>query len=618
MMMASSKSFLSDTEKTFEYQNILPSLPIPPLQHTLDRYLDSVKPHVTEEEYRQTEFLVNQFASGLGKELHFKLSEKAKYMRNWLEKWWDEAVYLELRNPNALYGNMSGPGPYMYNLWTAKADSQLERASLMLNVITEYWQNLRRERLRPHKDNKGRSLCMNQFRRMFNCSRIPGHFKDELLYHFKTESEGDCPSNIIVLYKGRIFSIQSVDENDEPLTAPEFMILLQIIYKQCNSSPPGQGLANLTTLKRSDWAEARGRILALHPDNYHKLQEIEKSVFVLGLDDYSPKDESEVSWQGLGGNAEGKWFDKSLCVVVYKNGLIASNCDHAPTDAMVLVSCTYYVHLRVLEHKGSWQGTKTIRKLKAPMELELHLDPHIIKTISEAKTIFPKNCDSVEVLTSHFTEYGKSFIRKHKLHPDTHVQLALQLAYYRQHRRPAPTYETATTRRFYHGRTETMRSCTTEAINWCKAMVDPSVGGGRRYQLYKMAADRHNKLMDECSNFEGCDRHLLGLAMICREENIPLPQIFTDSSFFRSGGGGNFILSTSSVGYTPVYGGVAPMCSNGYGAFYRIENHQIVFFLTSWTEDKDTSVQQFAKDLHTTLQEMIKLIQTQVTESARL
>lgn len=30
------------------------------------------------------------------------------------------------------------------------------------------------------------------------------------------------------------------------------------------------------------------------------------------------------------------------------------------------------------------------------------------------------------------------------------------------------------TRKFYHGRTETMRPCTREAVDWCKAMIDPA------------------------------------------------------------------------------------------------------------------------------------------------
>lgn len=39
---------------------------------------------------------------------------------------------------------------------------------------------------------------------------------------------------------------------------------------------------------------------------------------------------------------------------------------------------------------------------------------------------------------------------------------------------PGCCYETAMTRRFYHGRTETIRSCTVEAVEWCKSMLDPS------------------------------------------------------------------------------------------------------------------------------------------------
>jgi hypothetical protein len=33
--------FTSKTEKTFQFDEQLPSLPVPTLQHTLDRYLDS-------------------------------------------------------------------------------------------------------------------------------------------------------------------------------------------------------------------------------------------------------------------------------------------------------------------------------------------------------------------------------------------------------------------------------------------------------------------------------------------------------------------------------------------------------------------------------------------------
>lgn len=49
-------------------------------------FFSKVKPHVTDEEYRQTEFIVQQFASGIGKELHKKLVEKASKERNWVRQ----------------------------------------------------------------------------------------------------------------------------------------------------------------------------------------------------------------------------------------------------------------------------------------------------------------------------------------------------------------------------------------------------------------------------------------------------------------------------------------------------------------------------------------------------
>lgn len=49
-----------------------------------------------------------------------------------------------------------------------------------------------------------------------------------------------------------------------------------------------------------------------------------------------------------------------------------------------------------------------------------------------------------------------------------------------------------------------------------------------------------------------------------------------------SGGGGNFILSTSCIGYTTVCGGVAPMCPHGYGVFYCIQEDRLYFCFIWW------------------------------------
>ncbi len=59
--------------------------------------------------------------------------------------------------------------------------------------------------------------------------------------------------------------------------------------------------------------------------------------------------------------------------------------------------------------------------------------------------------------------YGSRFIKEvAKASPDAYMQVALQITWKRLHSEPTAVYETATTRHFLHGRTETCRSLTTE------------------------------------------------------------------------------------------------------------------------------------------------------------
>lgn len=70
------------------------------------------------------------------------------------------------------------------------------------------------------------------------------------------------------------------------------------------------------------------------------------------------------------------------------------------------------------------------------------------------------------------TAYGKGLMKKCRISPDAFIQMALQLAYYRDAGRFSLTYEASMTRLYREGRTETVRPCTIESSAWVKAMVD--------------------------------------------------------------------------------------------------------------------------------------------------
>ncbi|XP_061179738.1 peroxisomal carnitine O-octanoyltransferase-like [Saccostrea echinata] len=611
--------FSSEDEKTFGSESELPSLPLPDLHHTLQRYLESVKPHVTDEEYRQTEFIVQQFASGVGKELHKKLAEKARNERNWLEKLWEEKRYLESDIPLAPFMNLIGLGPYYHHYWTPKTGTQLERAGILLHYDTKFWQFIRREKLKAEVDNKGRKLCMNQFRRAFSTCRIPGIFRDQLISHFKTESEGPTPLHAVVLYKGRFFCFDIVDENEEPLRPPEIQHQLTLIKDLCEREPPGIGLGALTGETRKKWAEVRRRLSALHPENFYNLKKIETSIFTITLDDFEPKDNSEAfTYTGGGTNPRDRWFDKCVNHVFYKNGICACICDHAPFDGMVMVTGFYYIDLNIKRSKGKWQGSMEIRNLAKPTELKFHADSVVIEAILAAEKFFLANASNLSCTIFKYTKYGKKKLRRCRYHPDTHVQLALQYAYYKTHHKPAPVHEPATTRRFYHGRTETLRSCTMEAVEFCRVMCSANALIQEQKFAYIKAANKHNKLMEEAKELRGCDRHLLGLATIAEELGIPRPLLFQDKSFTKSGGGRNFELFTSFIGYTPVFGGVGAMTKDGYGCFYHMEDNYIEMAVTTWRTSNIANSEKFAQVIQECLDHLDRLLLTDTPVTAQL
>ena len=72
------------SDRTFANDESLPDLPLPELGDTLRRYLESVKPHVTEEEFHSTKQIVEDFERNEGPVLHQALVDRTKTHRNWV------------------------------------------------------------------------------------------------------------------------------------------------------------------------------------------------------------------------------------------------------------------------------------------------------------------------------------------------------------------------------------------------------------------------------------------------------------------------------------------------------------------------------------------------------
>ncbi|XP_042231513.1 peroxisomal carnitine O-octanoyltransferase-like isoform X2 [Homarus americanus] len=564
----------SGKEKTFQYDEDLPCLPVPPLQQTLDRYLLSVKPHATDEEFEMTKEIVKKFESGIGKELHERLLAHAAKKKNWLDDWWLHYAYLIVREPLLPTMNTTGFHPLNFTLWKPSIEKSSEYGSLNLWGFLDFNLALREQRLKPQKSYEGTPFSMRQFRWLFNCTRIPGRGADSLYSTWKTKDEGDCPLHIIFLCHGHIWTMYPWDSAGKPLTPPELEVQLRHIRETSDALGPGPSLSVLTCDTRENWAQNRDWLKSLSVNNMRNLHHIDSSMLVFVLDDTTPENFNQ----------------------------------HTPYDAMVSVMLAHYQYLLFKEMNGKWTGPTEVRYFPMPTLLHFDMDAKLVEAISSAKETSLSYINNICAKLFIFADYGKDFLRTHKLHPDAFVQMSIQLAYQRLHGKPAPTYETATTRQFYDGRTETLRSCTVESVDWVQTMLSPKASTSEKFHKMKIAMDTHNCHMKQCQNGEGVDRHLFGLYVVALESGMDIPDLFMDPSYTKSGGGGNYVLSTSTVGYSPVFGGTSAMVPQGYGCFYSMVSDRMNFFLSGFKSSEEINVDAFKNALRASLCDMQNIL----------
>lgn len=70
--------------RTFSFDENLPSLPVPDLEKTVKKYLESIVPFLNELEFQRTAKIVDDFRTGIGKNLQFHLVERSRNERNWV------------------------------------------------------------------------------------------------------------------------------------------------------------------------------------------------------------------------------------------------------------------------------------------------------------------------------------------------------------------------------------------------------------------------------------------------------------------------------------------------------------------------------------------------------
>ncbi|XP_008553857.1 carnitine O-palmitoyltransferase 1, liver isoform isoform X1 [Microplitis demolitor] len=597
----------------YSFQGSLPRLPLPSVEETTSRYLRSIRPLVDDENYLRMEKLAKEFEQGIAVKLQRYLILKSWWSSNYVSDWWEEYVYLRGRSPIMVNSNFYGIDAILMH----PIDVQAARAASIIHLCLQYRRSIERQELEPIKLQGLVPLCSWQYERLFNTTRIPGIETDKIVHY--TDAK-----HIIIYHKGRYYKVMIYYKN-RILTACE--IEQQINYIMTHESEPGNGeekLAALTAIDRTTWAKARGEYFA-KGTNRISLDLIEKSAFVVVLDDvpyeYDPERPEKLDQYGrilLHGKGYDRWFDKSFTLCIGTNGRIGFNAEHSWADAAVM---SHLWETLVAEEAsaniykdGHTAGTPEFTL--TPTRLQWDLTPECIDVINRAAEDAHKLLNDVDLRIYVHDNYGKGFMKTCSMSPDAYIQMALQLAYYRDAGKFSLTYEASMTRLFREGRTETVRPCTIESSKWVKSMENDSADINERYELLKAAALQHQRGYQEAMCGKGIDRHLFCLYVVSKYLEV-------DSPFLKEVLSEPWKLSTSQTphGQTPKLdlkkfpkcisagGGFGPVADDGYGVSYIIAGEDLIFFhISSKTSSPATDSSRFARNIEKALADIKDLM----------
>ncbi|XP_013863731.1 carnitine O-palmitoyltransferase 1, liver isoform isoform X2 [Austrofundulus limnaeus] len=606
----------------YSYQGSLPNLPVPTIKDTVKRYLESVRPLMNDAEYERMTKLATEFEGSLGNRLQWYLKLKALWAANYVSDWWEEYVYLRGRSPIMVNSNYYG----MDFLYVTPTPIQAARAGNCIHSLFLYRRKLNKEELKPWLLRSAVPCCSYQFEQMFDTCRIPGTLTD-------TVQHWQDSDYIVVYHKGRYFRLR-VYQAGRLLSPREVEFQIQRILDDSTSPSKGEAkLGALTAGDRIPWARARAKYFSSGV-NKRSLDCIERAAFFVTLDDDehcmvgndSAASLDRYAKSLLHGKCYDRWFDKSFSVVFFKNGKSGINAEHSWADAPVVAHVWEYMlatdsfQLGYTE-EGHCKG-EVDSSLPHPQKLNWDIVPECEEQISESLALAQALADDVDFHVFSFRDFGKGKIKKCRVSPDAFIQMALQLAYYRDRGTFCLTYEASMTRLFREGRTETVRSCTSESSAFVRAVENGEPEEVCR-RLFRSASEKHQHLYRMAMTGGGIDRHLFCLYVVSKYLGV-------ESPFLKEVLSQPWRLSTSQTPvqqvelfdmvnyseYISCGGGFGPVADDGYGVSYMFLSENIINVHISCKHScSSTDAHRFGDQIRKALHDLLKLLSLSPEES---
>ncbi|XP_051004444.1 carnitine O-palmitoyltransferase 1, brain isoform [Acomys russatus] len=601
--------------RLFGFQRALPRQPVPTVQESVRKYLESVRPVLGDDAFDRTAALASDFLRLQAPRLQRYLQLKSWCASNYVSDWWEEFVYLRCRG-----SLMENSAYYLMDfLYVTPTPLQAARAGNAVHALLLYRHLLSQQEIPPTMLMGMRPLCSAQYQRMFNTTRVPGVQKD-YLRHLQDSR------HVAVFHRGRFFRVGTHSSNG--LLSPRALEqqFQEILDDPSPACPLEEHLAALTAAPRSMWAQVR-KSVKTHAAA--ALEAVEGAAFFVSLDSEPAGLTGEDPAASLDayahallvGRGHDRWFDKSFTLIVFSNGKLGLSVEHSWADCPVsghMWEFTLATECFQLGYTadGHCKGDPDLT-LPQPQRLQWDLAEQMRSPISLALRGAKTLADNVDCHVLPFSHFGKNFIKCCHVSSDSFVQLVLQLAHFRDRGQFCLTYESAMTRLFLEGRTETVRSCTREACHFVTAMEDKEKTDQQCLVLFRVAVDKHQALLKAAMSGQGIDRHLFALYITSRFLHMQSP-------FLTQVQSQQWPLSTSQIpvqqthlfdvhnypDYVSSGGGFGPADDQGYGVSYIfMGENTITFHISSKKSSTKTDSHRLGRHIENALLDVASLFQ---------
>ncbi|ORY34657.1 Choline/Carnitine o-acyltransferase-domain-containing protein [Naematelia encephala] len=498
-------------------------------------------------------------------------------------------------------------------------DWQIRRASWLARRYAEFRLMLQREVIPPDSSKAG-AYCMSQYQKLFNFSRIPLPGSD----HFSTIAPRATHTTLIVndfIYSVDVFApASSPDDYPEPLPVAEIERRFKAVVEDAKlreshgEVPMRVGL--LTGDERDTWTKNRERLIQLSPTNRQTLDALSTSLMCFCLDPYTlpsipsddplrhPAVDAQVRNSATGINGgRNRWFDKPMSVIVETTGRTSFSGEHSPVDALIPSFVIEYVLAKSVDVAAFSDNEQTNEYGSKGWErCDWVTDEELLQEIDECQKRNMKLIEDSDASQLWWGEFGVDWIKKHgKQSPDAFIQQALQLAWYKDQGYASATYETASTRMFQHGRTDVIRTLSSDSRAFVAGMLNPELDDKTRFDLLTKACTTHSELTRASSTGQGFDRHLMGLKVHLRPGETHA--LFEDEMYAKSQ---EWKFSTSGLSPGPNFMGTGfgAAWPDGYGINYLPGPNLIKFGIESKHSCPVTSTARFKHNIVQSLRDI--------------